>query len=287
MTHTVAISEVDRGDLQGAYNRLTAYLNATPATLERCLTAPAAGSVLAQEMSDAPAFAATSTAGMYLTVAIEHFGLVHQGLSADRRAGLALITVLRGALEGSVRAAWLVDPSLNTRQRIERGLLERCANVDSLQKVKPDPVHLASRNADIRAVAATHAISLEGHLYRSPLPSKVGGHGRPGVTQLAKDALAALDGSGPDGSDDANKEDGGWFFAWLSAVAHAAGWSLMSERSGETDTDGNTLVRIAGNAKHLAGAIDLVRQVHWLAVERLAALAGLPPGERGGPIQTD
>jgi hypothetical protein len=274
MPRMTPMTERERLELQGAFNRLTDYLNVAPPLVERCINTPATGSRLAAEASDDDSFNPTSMAALYLTGAVEHLGLVHQGLSAKPITTLAILTVVRGALEGSVRAVWLLEPMLTTRQRIERGLLERCANIHSWNRVQADPARLAARAAQIRSVAATHSIPLDGQLYGTPLPRRIGGNTRPSTTKLAQDALVALKRGNPTDAVAAERER--WFFAWLSAVAHSAPWALIKSQSDLQDTPAGSYptAQVSGNAINLAAAIDLVRHIHRLAVQRLALLSG-------------
>ncbi len=259
--------------LQDAANRLTAYLNDAPGRVEHYINSPQPGSPLATEGPNESWFTPVSLAVAYLVGANEHLVLTYQGLAVtDRLAALALVTVLRGALEGSVRAMWLLDADLTVRERVARGLLERCANIDSGQRVRADTAHLATRDANIRAVAEAHELRLEGHLDHSPLPRRIGGEIRPSMTKLSDDALRALNISHPE-KDPARERNERWFFAWLSAVAHSAGWALISEYSPEPGGGGYRKAQISGDAVNLAGAIDVVIQVHSLAVQRLATLS--------------
>jgi hypothetical protein len=102
----------------------------------------------------------------------------------------------------------------------------------------------------------------------------LGGNTRPSTTKLAQDALVALKRGNPTDAVAAERER--WFFAWLSAVAHSAPWALMNSQSDLQDTPAGSYptAQVSGDAVNLAGAIDLVRHMHRLAVQRLALLAG-------------
>jgi hypothetical protein len=177
------------------------------------------------------------------------------------------------ALEASSRAHWLLDPSLDKKKRIARGLLERIAALESQQKVHADPDHLRRRAADIRDTALRHGISVQGQRTGSNLPRKVGGESRPDASSLAAGVLSA---PGKRGGSSA-----GWLYGWMSAYAHSALWTSLDMRTVRKTEDGSNQIAVTANAEHIAAALLLVIEAHEAAVRRLAALAG-----RTGPPTT-
>lgn len=254
--------------LQDAANKLTAYLNSAFGIVDECINRPSPNSAFGQEFSDEAALTTGSAAAAYLSVALQHLGLVHVALSADKIVLLPLVNVLRAALEASSRAHWLLDPSLDKKKRIARGLIERMAALESQQKVHADLDHLRRRAADIRANAQTHGISIQGQRTGSNLPRKVGGESRPDASSLA---AAALSGPGKRGDPTA-----GWLYPWTSAYAHSALWTSLDIRSVRTTEDGSNQIAVTANANHVAGALLLVIEIHKAAIRRLATLAGRP-----------
>ncbi len=179
----------EREALQEAANRLKEYLNSAPGIVDECINTPSPESPFGKEFSDESALTTGSIAAMYLNVALQHLALVNVALSADSLVLLPLVNVLRAAMEASSRAHWLLDPSLDGKQRIAKGLLERIAALESQQSVRRDPNHLSRRAADIRATALRHGIHIQGRRTGSGLPKKIGGESRPTASALAAAAL--------------------------------------------------------------------------------------------------
>jgi len=271
----MAPQELER--LQAAANRLTEYLNFTPGIVDACINDPAPGSQFGHEFSDESAMTAGSIAAMYLNVGVQHLAFIHAALDSDRLVLLPIVNVLRATIEATSRAYWLLDPSLGTKQRIARGLLERIAALESQQGVAQDPKHLSTRASDIRAVALQRGIRLQGRRTGSELPKKVGGEARPDTAALV---AAALRGQPKRG---VSSTTAGWLYAWMSAYSHSAIWTAVDMRSLRRTSDGKQQIAVTADAHHIAAALTLVVEVHKAAVGRLAVLAGRPgpPGTRG------
>jgi len=263
--------------LQAAANRLTEYLNFTPSIVDACINDPAPGSQFRQEFSDESAMTAGSVAAMHLNVGVQHLAFVHAALNSDRLVLLPIVNVLRATIEATSRAYWLLDPSLDTKQRIARGLLERIAALESQQGVAQDPKHLSARASDIRATAVQHGIRLQGRRTGSELPKKVGGEARPDTAALV---AAALSGRRKRGD---SPSTAGWLYAWMSAYSHSAIWTAVDMRSVRKTSAGTHQIAVTADAGHIAAALTLVIEVHKAAVGRLAVSAGRPgpPGTRG------
>jgi hypothetical protein len=199
--------------------------------------------VFGQEFSDEAGLTSGSIAAMYLNVALEHLVLVHAALSADRLVVLPLVNVLRAAMEATSRAHWLLDPSLDSKQRIAKGLLERIAALESQQGVRHDPKRLALRAADIPATAQRHGIRIQGQRSGSDLPRKVGGESRPDSSALAAAAL------GVPTKRDGSALTGAQFYAWMSAYSHSAIWTTVDMRSVRKLEDGSHQVAVRADGK--------------------------------------
>jgi hypothetical protein len=265
----------EQAELQHAFDKLTDYMNSSPSIVDQCINAPSLDSAFGQEFSDESALTTGAAAAAYLHVALQHLGLAHAALSADGVFLLPIVNTLRAALEASSRAYWLLDPSLDKKKRIARGLIERIAALESQQKVRADAVHLKRRAEDIRAIAQSHGISVQGQRTGSHLPRKIGGESRPDASSLAAAILGA---SGKRGGSSA-----GWLYGWMSAYAHSALWTALDMRTVRKTEDGSNQIAVTADAKQIAAALVLVIEAHAAAVRRLAHLAGrLPPGQRAG-----
>jgi hypothetical protein len=250
-------------------------MNSTPGIVDACINNPAAGSQFGKEFSDESALTAGAVAAMYLNVGLQHLALVHAGLNAERLVLLPIVNVLRATIEATSRANWLLDPSLDTKQRIARGLLERIAALESQQGVRQDPKHLSARASEIRATALQHGIRLQGRRNGSELPKKVGGETRPDTAAVV---AAALSGPRKRG---VSPSTAGWLYPWMSAYSHSAIWTSVDMRSVRTTSAGTQEIAVSADAGHIAAALALVIEVHKATVRRLAALAGHP-----GPADT-
>src|SRR5258708_15993839 len=68
----------------------------------------------------------------------------------------AAYTVLRGCLEASARACWLLEPTLSPRQRQERGFTQRLNSLQGVQKFKQFRASWQRKIADLHAEAEPH-----------------------------------------------------------------------------------------------------------------------------------
>jgi hypothetical protein len=263
--------------LQAASDKLTDYLNSTPAILDICINDPAPDSQFGKEFSDESAMTAGSIAAMYLHVGVQHLAFVHAAINSDKLVLLPIVNVVRATMEAASRAHWLLDPSLDMKQRVARGLLERIAALESQQGVRRDAKHLAARGSEIRATALHHGISLQGRRSGSGLPKKVGGETRPDNSALVAAALSER------GKQGVSSSTAGWLYAWMSAYSHSAIWTAIDMRSVRTTSAGTHQIAVTADARHIGAALILGIEVHKAAVRRLAVAAGRP----GPPSRSD
>jgi hypothetical protein len=264
----VPLSPEELGLMQAAANKLTEYMNSTPSIIDACINDPAPDSRFGKEFADEAAMTAGSISAMYLNVGVHHLAFVHAALNSDKLVLLPVINVLRAITEATARAHWLLDPSLDMKQRVARGLIERIAALESQQGVRRDPRHLAARASEIRETAIQHGISLQGRRTGSELPREVGGETRPDTSAMV---AAALNVRGKRGGSTA-----GWLYAWMSAYSHSAIWTALDMRSVRKASDGAHQIVVTADARHIAAALILVIEVHQAAVRRLAVAAGRP-----------
>jgi hypothetical protein len=194
-----------------------------------------------------PVAFATMLADCRLLAAEDHLrGL--RAVLADGSATLAALSMSRAVLEAAARAWWLLDPGIDARTRVARGMTDRLAE---LRQMIRSGDHLPGPSA--KAAARQQAAILAGaHQHGFPVSARKGvvGNGSPTSSELVRRMLC---GPGRPGG-----QLGRLVYAELSAAVHSQlegrtwrrGWQLLG-RLPSLDDDA---VRVLGWAAGCAVA---------------------------------
>jgi hypothetical protein len=221
---------------------------------------PAPGSVAALEIEAGGSFATDtlSAAAMVLGGAHDHVVGLHNLLDAQSSV-YAPLTVARALLEGAARAWWLLDPTIDGRERACRVLTERLASLREAIKIEHAMTGGAGQAATARInhvadLARRHSLQVLNDNRGRPVAV---GAQRPSATDLVARLLVGR------GSDMVFGEVA--FRAW-SGATHGMLWSLTTGLDPQLDP--------AGKHKFIA-----YRRMTLDAVESLTAIAAMAFGE--------
>jgi hypothetical protein len=205
--------------------KITAQLLAALAALEP-LRARIQAAIVPPPVPGSPAAIAAGTslgelafifAGTNMAVAADHLeawaGLMRNGI----QPAYSHITLLRGALEGSVAARWLLDPRIDTAERLRRGIVIQLA--DYIERRKFEELAGATDKEGVgRARSAAYRI---GELRE--------GAKNAGVTDLVMPSTTWLfERYGASGY-----RDGRPWYGLVSAYAHGKQWALLTAKRTE------------------------------------------------------
>lgn len=203
-------------------------------------------------------------ADLYLVAAGDHLGAVVNLLETlPIYAGL---TVIRGAFEAGARACWLLDPTIQPRQRQERGFTERWSNLSSLSKFSSWRERAKEARSKLAKEAAAIGIS--------PVLNKhetVGlGVARPGPTALIEKLL-------PEALDVGDTE-GRFVYRVLCGSGHSEPWALLANarKVGPGDNETSSLTKLEANVNVLLMVLRTAVGLFDRAQVYYAQLSGAP-----------
>jgi hypothetical protein len=264
----VAATDDETAEVKSTVGWLERYCQEAAAFAQHCITTPRPGSTAASEMTENSGCTTYSMGMMYVEAGLDYLLTLLQTFRGGVIPNYAGYALARGCVEAAARAAWLFDPSLATRERLARGLLERIDSLENQYKVNRDRDHLAQRIADVQRTATHHGIALA----KKKRAFCVDGVGRPTTTELVQDLLRGMSGL-PDTEY--------WFFALLCGFTHSAGYAtILNAQLGQRDAAGWTYAEITVNMSWLAGSVLTSGRLHAEALRRLGQLTG----HSGAPV---
>jgi hypothetical protein len=241
---------------------LDRYCQAAPAFAKHCIHEPQPGSAGATEMAEQGPRRAYAPGASYLGSGLDYLLTLLHLFGTGFVPNFAGYALARGCLEAGARAAWLFDPSLTTRQRTARGLVERIDSLENQHKVYRQGDHLTRRLNDVRATAAQDGMTVT----KQSGTFDVDGERWPKTTPLIEGLLRNMTGL---------TEEQYWFFALLCGFTHSAGYAtVLNARRGEQDAAGWIWAQTNVNISWLTGSVLMSARVHAAALDRLGQLAG-------------
>lgn len=162
----------------------------------------------------------------------------------------SLFTLIRGAAVATVHARHLLDPTIDERIRLERGLSARLYNLKQQQKVRPDlqGSHFNERVNNLRKRAAANGIKVE----RWPTDTVLFDTYMPGI--------------------------GTTYFQYLSGYAHSLPWAQIRMSRAQPSADPNyRLVPIDVDVKTLAAVLNGALSLYDETVGFYLGRGGYPP----------
>jgi len=190
----------------------------------------------AKPIVDSPYEAACRLAGgrwafdfarLHLAGSEDHLVAMATMFGSGRLPAFAGYTNLRGSLEATARACWLLDPKVSPRQRQERGFTEQLNNLQGLQKFKRHRESRRKMIVQLRLDAAKAGLApkfANTPKKKSGSPPLLGfGIARP----LATDLLLELLPHQPTSDDDV---EGAFLYRLVSGSAHSEPWALLANQ---------------------------------------------------------
>ena len=135
MTQQIPLSPEDTARLERIISQLNRVLDASDRFVSTSIDAPLAGSPM-KAAYQANLRDPYQQAYLLLVAAADHLRTIVDLVKQGRLPQFALYTLLRSAGEAAVRARHLLDPMLDERQRLARGLNERLDNIEEARKVE-------------------------------------------------------------------------------------------------------------------------------------------------------
>jgi hypothetical protein len=257
-----------------AINFLNRFVSLATTFFYECQDKPLPGSAIARAKQNRDLVLVLDV-GLLLDGAGDHLTTVVNQFVLGLLPRFSLYTVIRGALEASAWACWLLDPIIDDSERLGRTLTVRADSLFEMRRLGLKPIgttpgrHYAKR---IKRVLATGK--------RWKLTPKMHRDGRvafvvmPKVTPLLRSLLAAKSAR--------NKKltVGDQTYGELSARAHGTTWALLQslvevqtlnefQKLGYSGIDVVEFIRLLG----------VVVALHDEAMKRLAILSGREPVE--------
>jgi hypothetical protein len=209
------ISPEERDALMKARSDVLALTEAADKMLNRCIAGPVAGSELDSCLLKNPDGWWLMYSHSSLYVAIDHLTALVALWAAPAIPHSAGYTVIRGAAEGAARACWLVDPSLTSRERIARGIVEHAYALDCMRRVEGDSEQIRIRRRAFEMTLLRAGFAVDGRVCEN--------EARPRIATLMHQLLSAPIASGSAGT------VGGLAYALLSGFAHAEPWATLMD----------------------------------------------------------
>jgi hypothetical protein len=204
----------DAAKLLKARDDALAMIEAVEAALAECLVAPAAGSEIETCATKDPESWWMTYANLSLNNAVDHLRALAPIWSMEGGIPNAPgYTLIRATAEASVRAIWLLDPSLSPRERIARGVVERQNAHQWMRRIQGD-------GDDTRRRETTFAATLNRSGF-TIVDKTCEGQKRPLITTLMREQLRAPIRRGT------TQTTGGLMYALLCGYAHAEPWATM------------------------------------------------------------
>jgi hypothetical protein len=213
----VVTSPEERAALIKARSDVLALIGATDTMLGRCITEQASTSEVDTCLLKNPEGWWLTYSHSSLFVAADHLSALLAIWAAPAIPHSAGYTVIRGAAEAAARACWFVDPSLASRERIARGIVERAYDLGQMRRFVGETEQVRQGRTVFDTTIARAGFALDrGTCENQKRPG-------PGVTSLMHWLLSAPITSGSTGT------IGGLTYALLSGYAHAETWATLMD----------------------------------------------------------
>jgi ribonuclease HI len=177
--------------------------------------------VLAGDWSAKPVYDAYAMAASALFGAEDHLDALTRILK-DPTPRVATATLVRGVLEASGRAWWLLDPGIGARLRVARSMTERLFNLGERMKIEAD-IGKQTIEAERRIEKIVSSARHKGFRVLPGKPEAIEER-RPGNTELSAMLLSGSE-----------EKFGRVAYRYLSAVAHANQSGIMAGLNRERD----------------------------------------------------
>jgi hypothetical protein len=171
----------------------------------------------------------------------------------------SIYTLARTVAEVSARAWWLLDPSIGSGGRAERGLAERIYALTEVGKLPIDGIadHTRGRIVELRRLAQAEGLSISRQ------------HGRPGGGEVLRGVF---------GDDEESRLLGDHTYKLLSAFTHGTSYALQRLIHRDTmrgsEVDGMGRVQVGTTANNEAVALLMAFLPYMEATRRQFALHG-------------
>lgn len=166
-----------------------------------------------------PALTAHTIAGMSTFAAADHLGGMSELIKPPMPV-FGTFVLARATTEAAARSWWLFDPALDVRERVNRSLRERWANVGSSLRIltemgarDEDLERAERRRQDVLDQADRLGVPVDRDEHRAPIAVAVG---RPASGRVVADLLAVV-----------GFERGAGVYDFLSSIEHASASGLM------------------------------------------------------------
>jgi hypothetical protein len=181
-------------------------------------------------------------------------------------------TLVRGGLEASARAWWLLDHHVTTEGRLRRGFAERIYNLGRI-------LELEAQHRTDRAAKRLTGVQADAR-HRGVVPEP-----RPGITRLLSMLL-------PSREREDGEEAGRYVYRILSGYAHGEAWVMHTGSTPVPDTANGDAVGLMStlNINVILSLMRAALRGHDVAMQALCALAGRPANaweERRSPLYPD
>jgi hypothetical protein len=249
-TDKLLLDDADRSMLEALASGLPAVVTALRETCSRFHEQPLPSSPAALALADADLRLPYDLVTLLLMATDDHLDALATLLMArvDERGELSRVIhryaqypLLRAAAESAARAAWLLEPGIDARARLQRVLVDWLYSAQQQLKLGADHPTAAARIATLRAQAQRHGFA------ESPAKRKDGR--TPGLQQVAHFGQPRVT------STDLFKKlipHGDFAFRFLSAPTHATLYSLVGNAKGrESEEPGIGIIAVTVNITQL------------------------------------
>ena len=256
-----------------AINYLNRFVPAAWAYFLDCREKPVPSSVIARARADRD-LVMVLDAALFLESAADHFTTLINVFIHGPMPRYALYTVIRGAVESDAWTNWLLDTSIEDKERVGRALTLRASN---LYEVKRMGLHPAGGSPDQHYDNRMKSVVEAGQRWGlQPITHKDGRMvfvPMPRITALLRHLL-------PEPSDqNSDLTVGEHTYAALSARAHATPWALVNNAKPASKDDYQTLAYVEVDVLELIRLLGVAVRLHDEAIRRIATLSSRPEAE--------
>lgn len=269
---TASLTAEENAAFKAAFVRLASIVHASETVLAEALDKTVPDSVNARARRD-KRWDGYEQVNPLLYSAEDHLRTILTVLRSGTLPTYGLYTLLRAAAIAIVRCAYLLDPAIDERMRMARGLNVRWDNLKEQSKLKGDDDKLfAERVAVLEERAARNGITV---FKKNPSkPATDFGERRASDVELFATYLRPL-------QEDIDRGDTAPFgetaFRFLSGHVHSMLWVMLLDAETEpTEEPGTASVKFDLKFGLFAGALNSVLRLHENNIRSLLALSGYP-----------
>jgi hypothetical protein len=239
-----------------------------------CRESAAPSSILARARADRD-LVLVLDAALFLEAAADHYTTLINVFIHGPIPRYALYTVIRGALEADAWANWLLDPSIEDKERVGRALTLRANNLHEVKRMGLHPTSVSALDHyKARMLRVTEAGQRWNLNHKTHKDGRVVFVPAPGITALLRQLL-------PERSEK-NEELtlGEQTYAELSARAHGTPWALLNKAVPVNRLkDYQTLAYVEVDVLELIRLLGVAVRLHDEAITAIAALSSKPAAE--------